>query len=335
MAYYFYRENTLQGPFSVSELRSQIQGDDLVKNETGTWMPAASLPKWNEVTVDVAQPDVIEPSSNEAETIDETEKLEPEAAAEEIIEQNAEHWLTWDEADERRKQAVPPVDFPFFKPQGIGHYFKYDNEYISGSTYLVRAVLQSILCKIGLGFYLQTINIYKRLRSITSKERAGLFTAMYTIAVVAIFGLGLDAYPSDTIELTLVLLVSAVVIFHCWLVFANSKNPMFGGVDAMIQKLEISDVGRLSDLQEVLRQEEFVRREQGIPDEVVVVPALHFAPGFMPNAYYLAVRDSKQFYPIHEFSTLGKGVKLLRKTPEFEEEYAAFKLRILNPKPLT
>ena len=106
---------------------------------------------------------------------------------------------------------------------------------------------------------------------------------------------------------------------------------MFGGVDAMIQILEITDAGRLSDLQEILRQEELLRAEAGIPNDVVVVPALHSAPGLLPSAYYLAVRDSKRFYSIEEFSTLDNGVKLLHTTPDFRKDYEEFKTRILNP----
>ena len=106
---------------------------------------------------------------------------------------------------------------------------------------------------------------------------------------------------------------------------------MFGGVDALLQKLEITDVGRLTDLQEILSKEELLRSEQGIPDDVVVLPALLHAPDSSPNAYCSPCGILRNSTPSKNFRLWKKGVKLLRKTPEFEKEYAAFKLRILNP----
>ena len=333
MAYFFYHENALLGPYSVFELKSKVQGHDLVKDDSGTWRPASSLPGWKEADDDIAQQKLLEASSSKVGQPDgQTEGVVREPFASEMIKDNVEHWQGVDDADERRKQDTAQVDFPFFQPRGIGRYFKYDNEYISGGTYFKRVFLQSFLYYIlGLGFYLQMVTVYKRLRSTGSKERAGLFTAMYAVSALIIFGVSLDPYPSETTIMTTGLLAWVGIFFHWWLTLVNSKNPMFGGVDALIQKLKITDVGRLTDLQEILSKEELLRSEQGIPDDVVLLPALHHAPDSLPNAYCLALRDSKKFYTIQEFSTLEKGVKLLRKTPEFEKEYAAFKLRILNP----
>lgn len=332
MAYFFYHENALLGPYSVSELKAKVQSDDLVKDDAGTWRPASSLPGWNEADDDIVQLELSEASSSKVGQPDVEAEGGGEPTASEMIEENAEHWRRTNAADERRKQAETQVDFPFFKPRGIGRYFKYDNEYISGGTYFTRVFLQSFLYYLlGLGFYLQMVTVYKRLRSIGSKERAGLFTAMYAVSVLIIFGISLDPYPSETVIMTTGLIAWVGIFFHWWLALVNSKNPMFGGVDAMIQILEITDAGRLSDLQEILRQEEFLRAEAGIPNDVVVVPALHSAPGLLPNAYYLAVRDSKRFYSIEEFSTLDNGVKLLHTTPDFRKDYEEFKTRILNP----
>ena len=333
MAYFYYHDSELLGPYSVSELKAKVRCDDLVKDDAGTWMPASSLPGWNQADDDIAQQELsVALSSNVGQPDVETEGVVREPLASEMIKENVEHWRDVNEADERRKQATSQIEFPYFKPLGIGRYFKYDNEYISGGTYFKRVFLQSFLYYLlGLGFYLQMVTVYKRLRSIGSKERAGLFTAMYAISVLIIFGISLDPYPSETVIMTTGLLAWVGIFFHWWLALVNSRNPMFGGVDALLQKLEITDVGRLTDLQEILSKEELLRSEQGIPDDVVVLPALLHAPDSSPNAYCLAVRDSKKFYTIQKFSSLEKGVKLLRKTPEFEKEYAAFKLRILNP----
>ena len=45
-------------------------------------------------------------------------------------------------------------------------YFVYDDEYISGNTYFVRFFLNSFLALILVGLYLQSVNAYKRGRSL-------------------------------------------------------------------------------------------------------------------------------------------------------------------------
>ena len=45
-------------------------------------------------------------------------------------------------------------------------YFVYDDEYISGNTYFIRFFLNSFLALILVGLYLQSVNVYKRGRSL-------------------------------------------------------------------------------------------------------------------------------------------------------------------------
>lgn len=51
-------------------------------------------------------------------------------------------------------------------------YFTYDDEYISGWQYFFRTLLNTILAIILVGLYLQSVNSYKRARSLGNSSTA-------------------------------------------------------------------------------------------------------------------------------------------------------------------
>lgn len=73
-------------------------------------------------------------------------------------------------------------------------YFSFDNEYISGNTYFLRFFLNSVLTLILIGLYLQSVNAYKRSRSLGFGEKTviawaawGFFQNILAVFPTAIF----------------------------------------------------------------------------------------------------------------------------------------------------
>ncbi len=54
-------------------------------------------------------------------------------------------------------------------------YFKYDDEYISGWTYFLRSILNSLLSLLLIGLYLNSVTAYKRARSLGHNDTATLW----------------------------------------------------------------------------------------------------------------------------------------------------------------
>ena len=113
---------------------------------------------------------------------------------------------------------------------------------------------------------------------------------------------------------------------------ANSKDAMMGGPKALLNRLEISSLERRSELIDLLNREQILRNNHNIPADVAVVPVLipnqskqEYRSTFGTSIYYLAVRDSKRFYALPELANVKDERKLIRRTPEFEEQYREFK----------
>ncbi len=318
MRYQFYHNGELSKPRTIDELNGVIDGSELVKDESGTWLVASEIPGWgNNLILDS---DDVKPNS-----------VKPEVK---------------DNQPLRGSRAEIPVDevlpsagnqsdeFEYYSASRFWKYFSYGDEYISGGTYLVRVVLQGLLLQLfGLGFYLQLVTAYKRLRSLgTNKEGAGFLVAVYAIATVVLFGLSLKPYPSDEEAIIITLFFLFCIVLHWWLILANSKDAMMGGPKALLHRLEISSLERRSELIDLLNREQILRNNHNIPADLAVVPVLipnqseqEYKSTFGTSTYYLAVRDSKRFYALPELTNVKDERKLNRRTPEFEEQYREFK----------
>lgn len=67
-------------------------------------------------------------------------------------------------------------------------YFSYDDEYISGNTYFLRFMLNFILVTLLIGFYLLSVNAYKRSKSLGHSENVSIIWAIWGF-LVPILGL--------------------------------------------------------------------------------------------------------------------------------------------------
>ena len=318
MRYQYYHNGELSKPQTLDELRGAIDGSELVKDESGTWLRASEIPGWGTV----ASSESIDVKSNSVKP--EVQHTQPLRGSRAEI-----------PVDEVQPSAGNQSDeFEYYTVSRFWKYFSYGDEYISGGTYLVRVVLQGLLLQLfGLGFYLQLVTAYKRLRSLgTNKEGAGLLVAMYAIATVVLFGLSLKPYPSDEEAIIITLFFLFCIVLHWWLILANSKDAMMGGPKALLHRLEVSSLERRSELIDLLNREQILRNNHNIPADLAVVPVLipnqseqEYKSTFGTSTYYLAVRDSKRFYALPELTNVKDERKLNRRTPEFKEQYREFK----------
>ena len=88
-------------------------------------------------------------------------------------------------------------------------WWRYDDEYISGWTYLGRSILGTILSFIGIGLYLNSTTAYKRAKSLGNDDTATLW---------AIWGF-LVFFLSFT---PLVVITNTIPHWYLW--FSNGKN---------------------------------------------------------------------------------------------------------------
>lgn len=318
MRYQFYKNGELSKPQTLHELRGVIDDSELVKDESGTWLRASEIPGWgDDVLLDSgdAKPNSVNPE------VQHTQPLRGSLAETPV---DGVQPSAGNQADE----------FEYYTASRFWKYFSYGDEYISGGTYLGRVVLQGFLLQLlGLGFYLQLVSAYKRLRSLgTNKEGAGLLVAMYALASVVLFGLSLKPYPSDEEAIIITIFFLFCIVLHWWLILANSKDAMMGGPKALLNRLEVSSLERRSELIDLLNREQILRNNHNIPADVAVVPVLipdqseqDYRATFGTSFYYLAVRDSKRFYALPELANVKDERKLNRRTPEFEEQHREFK----------
>ena len=66
-----------------------------------------------------------------------------------------------------------------FNDKSFGRFFKYDNEYISGGTYFIRSMLNSILIVFLIGLYLQSVTAYKRSKSLGASKSSSKIWAVW------------------------------------------------------------------------------------------------------------------------------------------------------------
>ena len=90
-------------------------------------------------------------------------------------------------------------------------FFKYDNEYISGSAYFLRTMLNSILIVFLIGFYLQSVTAYKRSKSLGASESSSKIWAVWG------FLLWIFAFTP------LFIITNTIPHFYLW--FSNGKQP--------------------------------------------------------------------------------------------------------------
>ena len=90
-------------------------------------------------------------------------------------------------------------------------FFKYDNEYISGSAYFLRTMLNSILIAFLIGFYLQSVTAYKRSKSLGASESSSKIWAVWG------FLLWIFAFTP------LFIITNTIPHFYLW--FSNGKQP--------------------------------------------------------------------------------------------------------------
>ena len=77
--YYYYDSGELQGPFSIHELRSKVNGDELVRNESNQWQAAQEIEGWDEVvkeSVPIESEEPIETAAASTENLIESESTE-------------------------------------------------------------------------------------------------------------------------------------------------------------------------------------------------------------------------------------------------------------------
>ena len=89
-------------------------------------------------------------------------------------------------------------------------YFSYDNEYISGNTYFLRFMLNFFLAILLIGFYLLSVNAYKRSKSLGHSESVSVIWAIWGF-LVPFLGL-----------LPIAIFTNTIPHFYLW--FSNGKN---------------------------------------------------------------------------------------------------------------
>ncbi len=180
--YYYYDSGELRGPFSIHELQSQVNGDELVRNESNHWQAAQDIEGWDEAVeefVPLESEEPIETMAISTENLIENESTEiPEVGGIRI------------EADE-------PDEFNYEKPSKFWRYFSYNDEYITGGTYIGRLILQSMTIPLlGLGFYLIIITVYKRARSLGMDGGAGIVAGITGVNLIGNYVNGFNAQPT-------------------------------------------------------------------------------------------------------------------------------------------
>jgi hypothetical protein len=327
MRYQYYQNGELSQGLTLAELKNRVTPDELVKDETGKWQAAEKLAGWDNVeesTMPIQATDISSVSVSSTEN-DTPELLRKVAVQSDVV-----------------PDELPEKDnFKYQQPSGFGKYFSYDNEYISGGTYLGRMVLQSFLAPLlGIGLYLITVTTYKRARSLGAGEGSG-WVAFLMIVYWIVYGNSIkesanryDAYygsePETNIALGLFSLF--MVVLHWWLTLKNSREIMLGGPKALLRSLRVYDPKHREELLKLLDREQELRDRNDIPDEVMVVPCLIPKKGaaayqryFETESYYLAVRDSTRYYALPEINDVVKPSKLIKKTTDTTKEFEEFK----------
>ena len=324
--YYYYDSGELRGPFSIHELQSQVNGDELVRNESNHWQAAQDIEGWDEAVeefVPLESEEPIETMAISTENLIENESTEiPEVGGIRI------------EADE-------PDEFNYEKPSKFWRYFSYNDEYITGGTYIGRLILQSMTIPLlGLGFYLIIITFYKRARSLGMDGGAGIVAGIMGVNLIGNYVNGFNAQPtynsyySSEPEMSGPALFLWVLSFflHWWLTLRNSRAVMLGGPRALLSRLGIHSQSHREDLIRLLNLETTFRERCGIPPEMMVVPvripegqAEEYQDFFGSTYYYLACRDSTRYYGLPEVSKLKDSKKLLKRSEHIDREYEEFK----------
>lgn len=136
-------------------------------------------------------------------------------------------------------------------------YFVYDDEYISGNTYFIRFFLNSFLALILVGLYLQSVNSYKRGRSLGFGKDASIAWAIWGF-LQYILGL----FPTA-------LFTNVIPHFYLW--FSNGKTKskdekiketieqiselgIDEGIDIKEEKIQIESEKKVDEINEILNE---------------------------------------------------------------------------------
>ena len=328
MKYQYYHNGELSQGLTLAELKNRVTPDELVKDETGKWQPAQDLTGWHNVAesaTPIQEMDISSVSVNSTEN-DTTELLRKEAVQSDVV-----------------PDELPEKDnFKYQQPSGFWKYFGYDDEYISGGTYLARMILQSFLAPVfGIGLYLVTVTTFKRARSLGAGGGAGFIAFLMVAYWIVVYGNSMNesanrynAYyrsePETNIALGLFSLF--MIVIHWWLTLKNSREIMLGGPKALLRSLKVYDPNHREELLNLLDREQELRDRSAIPEEVMVVPCLIPKKGaaeyqryFETESYYLAVRDSTTYYALTEINDVAKPSRLIKKTMDTTKELEEFK----------
>ena len=264
--YYYYDSGELQGPFSIHELRSKVNGDELVRNESNQWQAAQEIEGWDEVVKESVPIESEEPTETAA------------ASTENLIESESTEMPV---VGSIRIETEESDGFSYEKPSKFWRYFSYNDEYITGGTYIGRLVLQSMTIPLlGLGFYLIIITVYKRARSLGMDGGSGIVAGIMGVNIIGNYLNSFNAQPtynsyySSEPEMSGPALFLWVLSFflHWWLTLRNSRAVMLGGPRALLRRLGIHSQSHREDLIRLLNLETTFRERCGISPEMMVVP---------------------------------------------------------------
>ena len=330
MKYQYYQNGELSQGLTLAELKNRVTPDELVKDETGKWQPAEDLAGWDNVeesTTPIQATDISSVSANSAEN-DTPELLRKEAVQSDVV-----------------PDELPEKDnYKYQQSSGFWKYFSYDDEYITGGTFLARMILQSFLVPVfGIGLYLVTVTTFKRARSLGAGGGAGFVAFLMLVYFSIVYGTSMnesanryDAYygaePDTYYTFSLGLFSLFRVVIHWWLILKNSREIMLGGPKALLRSLKVYDPNHREELLRLLDREQELRDRNAIPEEVMVVPCLipekgaaEYQSYFETESYYLAVRDSTTYYALPEINNVVKPSRLIKKNADTTKEFEEFK----------
>lgn len=139
-------------------------------------------------------------------------------------------------------------------------YFKYDDEYISGWQYFFRCFLQTFLCLVLVGFYLNSVTSYKRAKSLGNRNGTCNFFAVWG---------GLSFFIAFIPGLNII-----NVILHWYLWFSNGTPPIQTGEDEKELKIQ--------ELEHKIRD---LESEQSVRKEEFSKPISHHQKNIVPNSF--------------------------------------------------
>ena len=111
-------------------------------------------------------------------------------------------------------------------------YFSF-NGTISGKSYFIRSLLQTLLILFIVGFYLLAVTSYKRASALTDKNWLKILAAisgpLLSVNQILTAGEADAEFMAENMPAIYFFIMFAFLILHLWLLFANSKNTNHQG----------------------------------------------------------------------------------------------------------